>query len=235
MISVCLISYNGEKFIHHQIESILTQLGDNDELVISDDGSTDKTIDIIKSFSDSRIKLLHANFNSPTFNMENALKHCRGDYIFMSDQDDIWVQNKVLVSLNYLHRYDYVSSDCFLIDERDNTIGKTRFIEGLGISKNRWKSLFKPTPYQGSCSAFKRAVLDKSLPFPSRLQSHDRWIGFIASFAFKIKFLPDRLIYYRRHGENFSTSSTGQSQNSLITKVKIRVYYIVMLLKRLVF
>ena len=108
MISVCMASYNGEKFIKAQIGSILMQLGKDDELVISDDGSTDRTVEIIESYGDKRIRLLHhhknlsiakirysRNFYYTTENFENALRAAKGDFIFLSDQDDIWAENKI--------------------------------------------------------------------------------------------------------------------------------------------
>ena len=105
-----MTSDNGEKFIKEQIDSILSQLSDSDELIISDDGSSDKTIEIINSYNDSRIKLLNHKKN-PSFskikcsrsfyyasaNFENAIKCARGDYIFLSDQDDIWEKDKLAI------------------------------------------------------------------------------------------------------------------------------------------
>lgn len=89
MISVCMATYNGTKYIQEQINSILSQFGENDELVISDDGSKDDTCSIISSYQDSLIKLLF-NKGKHGFigNFENALSQCKGDYIFLSDQDD---------------------------------------------------------------------------------------------------------------------------------------------------
>ncbi|MDE5758415.1 MAG: glycosyltransferase, partial [Allobaculum sp.] len=92
MISVCIATYNGERYIETQIRSILDQLNEDDEIIISDDSSTDRTLDIIRSLNDSRIKLFAGNkFHSRTFNFENALKQATGDFIFLSDQDDIWL------------------------------------------------------------------------------------------------------------------------------------------------
>ena len=100
MISVCMATYNGENFIKEQIDSILPQLSDDDEIVISDDGSTDKTVDIIENYGDSRIKLLKYNsFRSTIYNLENALKDSKGDVIFLCDQDDKWNEDKVNICL----------------------------------------------------------------------------------------------------------------------------------------
>ena len=96
MISVCMAIYNGEKYIKEQIDSILMQLSNEDELVISDDSSNDRTLDIIAEYNDRRIKVLHHipaignSFVKAKANFENALSVAKGDYIFLSDQDDVW-------------------------------------------------------------------------------------------------------------------------------------------------
>ena len=89
MISVCIATYNGEKFIKQQIDSILVQLFDGDELLISDDNSTDRTVEIIKQIADSRIKLFFNKEKGYTSNFENVLKQVSGDIVFLSDQDEI--------------------------------------------------------------------------------------------------------------------------------------------------
>lgn len=93
-----MTTYNGEKYISVQLDSILKQLSENDEVIISDDSSTDRTVDVIKNFKDKRIKLYEDNhFHSPIFNFENALEKASGDIIFLSDQDDVWLDNKVKI------------------------------------------------------------------------------------------------------------------------------------------
>ena len=132
MISVCLASHNGEKYIKKQIDSILSQLSSQDELIISDDGSTDLTLSIIHRYKDERIKLLHykqdvsvlrkkhsKQFYLATKNFENALKNAKGDYIFLSDQDDIWLPDRVEVMVNSLKKNDCVMCNLNLIDEND--------------------------------------------------------------------------------------------------------------------
>ena len=95
MISVCMATYNGAQFIKEQIDSILCQLSTEDELIISDDGSTDETLSIINSYKDNRIKVFQhkaaegSAFIKATRNFENAMSHAVGDYIFLSDQDDM--------------------------------------------------------------------------------------------------------------------------------------------------
>ena len=112
MISVCIATHNGGRFLKEQLTSILCQIGENDEVIISDDGSTDDTLKIINGFNDKRIIVV--NQKSPkglpaheyaTLNFENALKHAMGDYIFLADQDDVWVHNKVAVMMKYLENF----------------------------------------------------------------------------------------------------------------------------------
>ena len=91
--SVCMATYNGEKYIAAQIISILAQIGPDDELIISDDGSTDKTVEIIKTFRDPRIKLYQDHvFRDPIKNFQHALTKSSGRYIFLADQDDVWME-----------------------------------------------------------------------------------------------------------------------------------------------
>ena len=107
MISVCIATYNGENFIKAQLDSILCQISLTDEIVISDDSSSDNTIRIIKSYDDPRIKLFEGNtFHCPIFNFQNALKNSIGDFIFLSDQDDIWIKNKVSTMMKELQNSD---------------------------------------------------------------------------------------------------------------------------------
>lgn len=230
-----MATYNGEKYIGEQLQSILKQISQEDEVIISDDQSTDNTINIIKSFNDKRIKIVVNQRDKTaletiqliTTNFENALKHSVGDIIFFSDQDDVWVDNKVEVSLKYLEEYDYIVSNYYVTDENLNVVKESSNV------KNRWKYLITSTPYTGSCAAFKRKILDKAFPFPKYLQSHDRWIGFIASFFYKYDVVPDKLIYYRRNSTSSSSMTVDKdvSNYPLWKRIFTRLFYIHQLIK----
>ena len=145
MISVCMASHNGGCYIRQQVESILKQIDSCDELIISDDSSADETLSILKSFNDSRIKIF--NHTPPkglsghiyaTINFENALKEAKGDYIFLSDQDDVWTDDKVEVMMKHLQYKPYVVSDCYVTDSDLNVVSNTRFTRESGITTNKY-------------------------------------------------------------------------------------------------
>ncbi len=114
-----MATHNGELFLRQQIDSILPQLKERDELIISDDASTDSTIEIIKSYHDSKISLLPTRkFGHPSKNFEYALSHCKNEGIFLADQDDVWHPRKIEVMTNELALFDLVVCDCRLIDRK---------------------------------------------------------------------------------------------------------------------
>lgn len=205
MVSVCMATYQGETYLKEQIESILCQIGTNDELIISDDGSTDETLEIINSYKDSRVKL-YANTGKHgcSGNFENALNKAAGDIIFLADQDDIWNKDKVLITLEYLKNYDFVVSDCVTVDEDMNILSNSR-IKEFNLKTGFWRHFIKAR-YLGCCMAFRRTVLESSLPFPSNplLVEHDIWIAAIAEAYYRVKIIPQPLISYRRHSSNVS-------------------------------
>ena len=232
MISVCVATYNGEKHIKEQLESILSQIGKNDEVIISDDGSSDNTINIIKSFSDVRIKIfINSLQNGVVGNFNNALLHASGEVIFLSYQDDVWLENKVKLSLEKILNYDLIVTNCMVTDANLNIVDRSYFDlvnSGTGFIKNIYKST-----YLGCCLVFNRKVLDAILPIPNNLMMyHDWWIGFIAEQKFKVHFESKPLLLYRRHG-NTTSSTVGKSKNSLFFKIKSRWQLLTLGLKRL--
>lgn len=221
MITICMAIYNGEKYLSQQISSILPQLDDKDEIIISDDGSKDKSLEIIKSFSDSRIKIVY-NEKRHGFigNFENALLHAKGDYVFLCDQDDVWMPNKVQVVSAALNDCDLVIHNAELIDAEGKQLGRN-YYSTMHNDEGFWKNLFYPR-YLGCCMAFKKKILNECLPFPNYRRGHDYWIGCIASTNHNVKFIPDKLIFYRRHGNNV-TPSSEKSNRSVFIKIYKRI------------
>lgn len=228
-LSICIATYNGGSYIKEQIDSILPQIGKNDEIIISDDSSIDNTLDIIKSFNDERIRIFPNNkFHSPIFNFENALKQAQGDYIFLADQDDVWMPNKIAQMMEALNNFSLVVSNCYVVDQNCNIIRNSFFAKEPSCSLLR--NLIRNN-YLGCCMAFRKDVLEKAIPFPRHIAMHDIWLGLCGSMFYKVCFIPDKLIMYRRHGEN--VSPTGEkSKYSIVYRIKYRLYLVYSLIIR---
>lgn len=230
MISVCLASFNGEKYIEEQINSILCQLSENDELLISDDGSIDKTLEIIKKNPDSRIKLFYNNFRNVQKNFQFLLQSSKGDIIFLSDQDDVWFSDKIQYYLKCFQENPnatLILADVELIDSSGEVIRRTFY--NSGFSKSLFSNLLKNN-FLGCSMALRKSLLDIVLPFPSNVPMHDWWIGLCSIVFGEVYFIEEKLMKYRRHESNVTNDSGG----NLIDKLVWRLSIVVSLLKRII-
>ena len=232
-ISVCMATYNGEKYIKSQIESILSQIPENSELIISDDGSNDRTLEIISAINDRRITVYHSKLKNLIKNFENAITHATGDIIFLTDQDDIWKANKVEKMLEVLHKgYDVVTCDCSIFNSKGEIVVSSYF-EAISSGPGLIRNIIKRNSYMGCCMAFTAEVKKVSLPFPKHIPMHDLWIGLISEVKFKPYFLRESLVLYRQHERNASSTASGISENSLFKKMWLRVITLFLLAGRL--
>lgn len=232
MISVCIATYNGERFIKRQLETILQQIGKDDEIIISDDKSTDNTIKIIKAINAPVIHLyINEGEHGYTPNFENALKHARGEYIFLADQDDIWMPNKVETCMKFLIAYDLVVSDAIIVDREENLL-YTSFFEKRRHYTTFWGNMLT-MGYIGCCMAFRKNILSKVLPFPPnhKLCTHDNWILITGLRFYRVKFLKEKLIAYRRHDKNASVGQESASASTFF-RIQYRLYLLIHLFKR---
>lgn len=221
MITVCIATYNGEKYIGEQLASILPQLSSEDEVIVSDDGSADNTQSVVCGFADNRIRIVDGpHSNSPTLNFENALRHAKGDVIFLADQDDVWTADKVKVCMKTLEKNDCVVSDAIVTDDKLNIIN-TSMYKMLNVKHGRLYNLICHNGYSGCCMAFKRKVLDRALPFPDEIPMHDIWIGNVAAFFYSITFVKHQLVKFRRHDNVVSYNGKG-SRYSIGRRILIR-------------
>lgn len=234
MISVCIATFNGEKYIKEQILSIIPQLSKSDEIIISDDGSRDKTLEVIKDIESPIIKIFINNGeHGYTPNFENALKHSSGDYIFLCDQDDIWTSNKVANCMSYFKNYDFLIHDAVLVNYKDTVIAESFFQQRHsrpGLIQNIIRF-----SYLGCCMAFKRDILNIALPFPKNHKycTHDNWLALVGMAFFKTIVINEKLIHYRRYNNN--TSSGGlKNSTSLLFKIRYRIYLIFWLVRRFI-
>jgi glycosyltransferase involved in cell wall biosynthesis len=208
LISVCVATYNGERYVADQLSSIL-QSRLVDEVVVSDDGSSDDTRNIVLSSGDARVRLVSGPQAGLVRNYGHLLTQARGGHIFLADQDDLWMPEKVETMMQALRSVDLVVSDCQVVDEDLNVLQDSFFAthdSGPGLLKNLVRN-----GYLGCCMAFNRSLLKFALPFPQRLAMHDWWLGLVAESFGSVAFLPRPLVMYRRHPANASSTSGKSS------------------------
>ncbi|MCQ2192881.1 MAG: glycosyltransferase family 2 protein [Paludibacteraceae bacterium] len=214
-ISVAMATYNGERFIKEQLSSILHQLSAGDEIVVSDDGSTDATLEVIRQMNEPRIKVFkNEGRHGVVPNFENALRHVSGDIIFFSDQDDVWHSSKVASCVAALQDADVVVHDLKFMDA-DGKVSEEGYFALRNSGPGFWHNLYKNS-FMGSCMAFRKSVLSYAMPFPENILWHDMWLGLMAERHGRTAFIPDQLLLYRRHGGN--ASPTGDHSDFSLWK-----------------
>lgn len=229
-VSVAMAVYNGEKYIQEQVDSILGQLGPQDELIISYDRSTDNTKKIIDEYAqnDSRVRVIENENPGVQNNFNNAVMECRGEYIFLSDQDDLWLEGKIECVLSAFRKTGaaLVVHDGYFTDEFLEPFGQTIF-EVYGTNDNPIRNIIKCT-YWGCCMAFRADMREIICPFPNRHKvGHDLWLGVLAGMHGKIARVNICLIKHRIHGKNVTTS-----RRSLPVIVRHRLALLSQLVKR---
>lgn len=220
-ISIAMATYNGAKYLREQLESFNTQIRKPDELVVCDDASTDETIDILNEYKsnvsfDMQVYVNPANLGYVQ-NFNKALSLCTGDFVFLSDQDDVWFKDKISTlaeeAAQDLHSVVFMNdAELTLQDLTPTGLTKLGQIRSAGLSDE----LF----IMGSCAAVRRNFLKKVLPIPSQILWHDGWIVGLA-IGLKRRHIVERsLQLYRRHEENSSVVITSK-----VRKISKIFYY----------
>ncbi|MET1088095.1 MAG: glycosyltransferase [Arthrobacter sp.] len=207
-VSVCMAAYNGARHIEEQVRSILPELGANDELIIVDDCSQDDTVEIIRGIGDGRIRLDPADSNAGyvrTF--ERALGSARGEYIFLSDQDDVWLPGRVERMISAMDGKDMVVSNCRHFDGPLGSFHEIRLRsqDSTRAVRNILGIVVGYRLHWGCAMAIRRRLLAQVLPFPSYMkESHDQWVATVGNVNRSIIYLEEDTILHRLHGDNLT-------------------------------
>jgi glycosyltransferase involved in cell wall biosynthesis len=214
-VSIALCTYNGAQFLNDQLESFLAQTRLPDELVVTDDCSTDKTIEALEAFAISapfKVRIFRNDTNlGSTRNFERAISLCEGDVIFLSDQDDVWMPGKierVAAEFEKSESLGFVFTDAEIVDENLQPLHKKlcdlTFNPALRhiTTRDEMLRLLLPRNYcTGATMAFRSSYRDLFFPVPANIPEmiHDAWIAFVIIAAADFKFVDDVLIKYRQH------------------------------------
>ncbi len=220
-VSVALCTYNGEKYVEEQLHSILNQTLPVDEIVVCDDGSSDNTISIIQQISLEKPGIIRLKQNKKRLgvyvNFMNVLSFCRGDIIFLSDQDDVWYKDKVERQVAFLHKHpniELVFSDATLMGGSHN--GEL-MSDNLNFPKENRKMFsaglaFELSLFQvyalGASVAVRKRLVDSVLEAGPLINSHDHCLQLEASAQDAIAYLNTPLYLYRMHEKQASNAET---------------------------
>ena len=211
--NIILGSYNGEKYIKEQIKSFFRQTQLPDLLIVSDDASTDRTVEVVRALakvSPFPIKIIENTTNSGyTKNFENLLEVADGDFIFFSDQDDYWFPEKIeMVTREFLKsaKTMWVINDMILAD---GNLEPTPFTQLTNIRKI---GMSDETFVAGCAVAIRKEWKNVVLPFPENYEGHDNWISRLAAITDSRSIIEKPLQLYRRHASNVSQSFASKTE-----------------------
>ena len=228
-ISVCMATYNGAAYVLKQLKSILVQLDPNDEVIVVDDCSTDKTVETIRSIGDPRISLHQNDRNwGEVHSFSRAISLARNDFIFLSDQDDIWIAKRA-----ELMKRKLVESGCWVLSSNLEWIDTEETKIDVPYDGVAWANSRKhlsnitdifigKTNYFGCAMAIRREIIPLVVPIPKFVESHDLWIALASNLARSNLHIDQATLLKRKHGRN-ATSTV--STRSLLRKFWSRVIF----------
>lgn len=212
-VSIALTTYNGQRFLREQLDSILSQTIDFKELIVCDDNSSDSTLDILQEFQgkDPRIKV-HQNEKNLGFkkNFEKALRLCTGDFIALCDQDDIWTPDHLEILRNGIGDKMLCCGNASLMDADGASLNMTLTeVKNFRGSQSENQSIFKfityyQNPFQGASMLMRKKFLEYAMPIPESVKYHDVWFSHIATLSDSFVFVDKPVNNYRMHLDNAS-------------------------------
>ena len=213
-IDILMATYNGEKYLREQIDSILNQTFKDFNLIICDDCSKDSTWKILQEYEkkDSRVKIIKNEKNlGYNKNFEKLLSYVQSEYFMLSDQDDFWMENKVEESYRKITEEDLnlVCSDLEVVDENLNTIHSSMWefwpdynIKNKIKKSNDYRSCLMTNCVTGCTTIINSKLISELIPLPGYPIVHDWWIALVAGSKGPIGYIEKPLIKYRQHGHN---------------------------------
>lgn len=228
--SVAMAVYNGERYLRQQIDSVLAMMGPEDELVISYEESADTTLKIIKNYEaeDSRVRVVFDSGHSVESNFNYAVAQCKGKYIFLADQDDVWIGDKINKMVEFFEKNPktvVLIGNGYITNEKLEKEGN--LFDAYHISTNPIRNFVKGT-YLGCQMAFRTTIRNDVWPVNVEPPlPHDLWLGVRGAFCGKVDIIDQMFILHRLHESNYSNTSKmtllGVFQNRILFLKKLLV------------
>lgn len=214
LISIALCTYNGANFLQQQLDSILNQTYKHIELVIVDDGSSDGTKDILKQYA-AKYEQIKLYFNETNIgfnaNFQKAISFCSGDFIAISDQDDIWLEHKLALLYQNIGDNWLIFSNSSFINEEEKIINGQILNENFTLKNKNYKSLLFSNFVTGHTTLFSKKFLPFLFPIPN-VGFYDWWMGFVATYHKKITYLGEKLTLHRIHSNSVMYALEGRAE-----------------------
>jgi len=221
LVSVALATYNGERYLRRQLDSIVGQTYRNIEIVVSDDCSSDGTVALLDEYRRTHGITCRVNERNVGFvrNFERALSDCKGDFIALSDQDDIWLADKVETLVREIGSHSLVYTDAFLINGNDEILpGSLMEVSGVRpVSGNCFEYFVCNNCVTGCTAMFRKNLLETAIPIPEGETYHDWWLAVVASRRDGVLYYPGKLTQYRQHGSNYTGANVKARLPARIT------------------
>lgn len=220
MIDILLSTYNGEKYLSEQLDSLFSQSYNDFRIIVRDDGSSDKTKDILLEYKNkfnNKLDVYFENNVGPKNSFFELIKKSTNDYVMFCDQDDIWLDNKLEIMINVIKQYNNIPTlvycDLKVVDENLNIICNSFYdYQGIDRYKNSFFDLVKKSVFPG-CSLMLNRKLVEIIKYAdvNNIRMHDCYVGLIASYFGNVVYIDEKLNLYRQHSDN----TIGARDNSL--------------------
>ncbi|MCX7680010.1 MAG: glycosyltransferase family 2 protein [Spirochaetes bacterium] len=222
-VSIAMATYNGEKYLREQLDSLYNQTYKNIEVVVCDDCSHDGTAEILEEYRKRHGLQYYVNQKRVGFvkNFEYAISRCNGDYIALCDQDDVWLPHKIERLVEAINGHMLVCSDLYLINGKEEPITDSlfKYTKIKFFADNQFDYLVHSNFAIGCTMLFRKELKEYFLPFPEGIPYHDWWIAVVAAIKGKIGFYREPLVLYRYHGNNSTLTGERNVVESIFDKL----------------
>lgn len=235
MIDILMATYNGEKYLQHQLDSILHQSNQDWRLIIRDDCSTDNTVELIKEYQllrPEQIQLIQAEqpSGSAQNNFFQLLQYSTANYVMFADQDDVWLRQKVEATLDEMGQMEQqygkdipllVHTDLAVVDENLRVLNHSLFdMHNMDYRRNKLNNILVQNIVTGCTVMVNRSLLNMITKTPEYAVMHDMWFALIAAAFGKIGFIDKTTMLYRQHGRNVKGARNMKTISYTLKKMR---------------